>query len=243
MWLGRPIVNVWIVPPLAGLVSDHWVVITLAPEAMPAEKIHWTGILTSVQPRIRLSRSFDERQHSYLGYVLRCRGVIGDEDQEFSVAIGKAAQEKHQLRVGDEVIGASVAVGDSRMETAELYKTSGLRVLSRAETTDAFPPPWTGAPPSLDVFQERRHRRLSARTYTKSCITCQWGCLMPVEMIIDHWNPSRRKYRTETFCYGPKACSLYSAGPNRKVPGRNGMSYVEEDWVDEEEVSHRGPED
>jgi hypothetical protein len=38
---------------------------------------------------------------------------------------------------------------------------------------------------------------------------------MPVEMIIDHWNPSRRHYRTETFCYGPRSCPLYRAGPSR----------------------------
>jgi hypothetical protein len=24
---------------------------------------------------------------------------------------------------------------------------------------------------------------------------------MAVEMIIDQWNPSKRRYRTETFCY------------------------------------------
>ncbi|VAX34096.1 hypothetical protein MNBD_NITROSPIRAE03-308, partial [hydrothermal vent metagenome] len=29
----------------------------------------------------------------------------------------------------------------------------------------------------------------------------------------------------------------------RMVPGRKGMSYTEEDWVDEEETSHRGVDD
>jgi hypothetical protein len=24
---------------------------------------------------------------------------------------------------------------------------------------------------------------------------------MPVEIIIDHWNPSQKRYRFETFCY------------------------------------------
>jgi len=42
--------------------------------------------------------------------------------------------------------------------------------------------------------------------------------------------------RFETFCYGPKSCALYRAGPTRKVPGRKGMSWEEEDWVDEEEL-------
>jgi hypothetical protein len=67
---------------------------------------------------------------------------------------------------------------------------------------------------------------------------------MSVEMIIDQWNPSRRRYRTETFCYGPLSCPVYKAGPARTVPGRRPeMIYVEEDWVDDEATSHRRPED
>ena len=66
---------------------------------------------------------------------------------------------------------------------------------------------------------------------------------MAVEMIIDQWNPSKRRYRRETFCYGPKACPLYAAGPERKVPGRNGVSWTEGDWVDEDATSHRGEEE
>ncbi len=59
---------------------------------------------------------------------------------------------------------------------------------------------------------------------------------MPVEIIIDQWNPGKKKYRFETFCYGPLNYKLYKSGPIRKVPGRNGMVYEEEDWVDEEET-------
>ena len=66
---------------------------------------------------------------------------------------------------------------------------------------------------------------------------------MPVEMIIDQWNPRRRKYRFETFCYGPKSCAFYKPGPTRKVPGRKGMLWEEEDWVDDDAVSHRGMDD
>ncbi|MGD0292108.1 MAG: hypothetical protein ABSC63_21145 [Candidatus Binataceae bacterium] len=62
---------------------------------------------------------------------------------------------------------------------------------------------------------------------------------MPVEMIIDQWNPRQRRYRTETFCYCPRSCPLYEPGPAHKVPGRRGMTYTEEDWVDIEATSHR----
>ena len=64
---------------------------------------------------------------------------------------------------------------------------------------------------------------------------------MPVEIIIDNWNPrGRRKYRSETFCYGPLGCKLHKSGPERQVEGRNGMVYVEEDWIDRMAVEHRG---
>jgi len=35
------------------------------------------------------------------------------------------------------------------------------------------------------------------------------------------------------------SCKFYKAGPTRKVEGRKGMVYVEEDWVDEEVTGHR----
>jgi hypothetical protein len=105
------------------------------------------------------------------------------------------------------------------------------------------PPPWRGIPPPLSIYRERGHRRLAVRTYEEKCTSCIWGCLMAVEMIIDHWNPERRRYRTETFCYGPLSCPLYKSGPARKVPGRRGMTYTEEDWIDDEATSHRGPDE
>ncbi len=62
-------------------------------------------------------------------------------------------------------------------------------------------------------------------------------------MIIDQWNPSQRRYRTETFCYGSLSCPFYQSGPTRKVPSRKGMSYTEEDWVDDDATLHRGPDE
>ena len=204
------------------------------------DKLSWRGRLVSVQPRIRLTRSFDQRSHSYLGYVLTVEGIIGDEQRQFTVAIGKGAQAKHGLKVGDVVSGQCESVEDERLETAGYYKVSRLKVVERGTEQKDSAAPWLGVAPQLEVYRARGHRRLDARTYEGPCSRCIWGCRMAVEMIIDQWNPSKRRYRFETFCYGPKSCRLYKAGPTRKVPGRKGMSWEEEDWVDEEAVGHRG---
>jgi hypothetical protein len=142
--------------------------------------------------------------------------------------------------MADQVSGEGRPVADPRLETAELYKISKLKVCLRSDSPRAKPPPWHGVCPELPTYRQRGHRRLAVKTYANECTACIWGCKMAVEMIVDHWNPSQRRYRTETFCYGPLSCALYRAGPTRKVPGRRGMSYTEENWVDEDATSHRG---
>jgi hypothetical protein len=206
-------------------------------------KIHWCGRIVSVQPRIRLTRSFDERYHSYLGYVIRLDGAFGDQSGEFLVAVGKGAHERHGLCAGMELSGVSAPVDDPRIETTSFYKTSRIKVLGGGETQQSPAPPFRGVPPDLETYRSRGHRRLDPKTYDSKCSTCIWGCKMPVEMIIDQWKPSQKKYRFETFCYGPKSCLFYRAGATRKVPGRKGMTWEEEDWVDEEATSHRGPDE
>ncbi len=201
-------------------------------------KLFFQGTILSIQPRIRLNRSFDESSHSYLGYALKMTGSIAGEDRDFSLGIGKAAQKKHRFQAGDQISGTCVPVADERLEPVAFYKVSQLKKIS-SMSSGINPPPWEDVPPDLDTYRWRGHRRLATRTYDSKCSTCIWGCRMPVEMIIDQWNPSKKKYRRETFCYGPLSCTLYKAGPNRKVEGRNGMVYVEEDWVDEERTSHR----
>ena len=201
-------------------------------------------MITSIQPRIRLNRSFDERSHSYLGYSLQIDGQIDDQEQSFWVGIGKAAQLKHKLQIGIRVEGKAHPVVDPRMETVGYYKVSGLKVMSRTMPVPvADVPPWHEIPPELTEYRQRGHRRLSASTYQTRCSSCIWGCHMPVVITVDQWNPEVRRYREETFCYGPKSCLSYKPGATRKVPGRSGMSFEEEDWVDEEATSHRGPDE
>ena len=215
---------------------------------MPKTETHiprlaWSGRVVAVQPRIRLMRSFDERYHSYQGYLLRIDGRCGDHTGEFLIAVGKGAHDKHRFCVGMDLSGFSIPVDDPRLEAAGFYKTSGIKICKEAKSGTSGTPPFLGVPPNLETYRTRGHRRLNPRTYETKCTTCIWGCRMPVEMIIDQWNPSQKRYRFETFCYGPKSCSLYRAGAARKVPGRKGMSYTEEDWVDEDATSQREPDD
>ena len=222
------------------------------------DKTSFSGLVLAIQPRIQLTRSFDQRSHNYQGFTLRVGTEVGGEPREIMVGIGEAAQAKHMFRVGDQVSGEGVPVARvptelvgriNRLkdriptEPVDLYRVSRLKLLDRKPDTNREPPPWHGVPPPLPTYRQRGHRRLDARTYEGNCTTCIWGCRMPVEMIIDQWKPSLRRYREETFCYGPLSCRLYKAGPTRKVPGRRGMSWEEEDWVDEEVVRHRGPDE
>ena len=178
-----------------------------------------------------------------MGYAIRITGTIDNQHTTFSIGIGKAAQAKFNFKVNDVISGACLPVPNPDMEPVAYYKVSKLAKISAGEPASTSAP-WELVPPELEVYRERGHRRLSARTYESKCSSCMWGCKMPVEIIVDNWNPrGRKKYRSETFCYGPLSCQLYKAGPNRKVEGRNGMVYIEEDWVDEMMTEHRDPDE
>lgn len=200
------------------------------------------GRIIAVQPRIRLLRSFDQRQHNYPGYALLVEGSVGPEQGRAWVGVGPAAQAKHGFRAGGTFAAEVEPVQNTDLEVVDYYKAAKIR-FTPGEAPGSPAPPWTGVPPELPTYRQRGHRRLATQTYDSFCFACIWGCRMAVEMIIDQWNPEKKQYRRETFCYGPKSCPKYQAGPTRKVPGRNGTSWEEEDWVDDEATSERGPDD
>jgi len=80
---------------------------------------------------LRLTRSFDQRSHSCLGYLLRLRGDVTGESGEFAVAIGKGAHEKFAFQAGDRVRGLAQPVADPRIEIADYYRVSGTRSLPK----------------------------------------------------------------------------------------------------------------
>src|SRR3974390_2732634 len=70
-----------------------------------SDKIAWSGRVIAVQPRIRLTRSFDQRSHTYLGYLIRIARTVDGGPADFRVGIGSGTHATHQLRVGDQVEG------------------------------------------------------------------------------------------------------------------------------------------
>lgn len=191
---------------------------------MERVKVFWSGKIISIQPRIRLTRSFDQRSHNYLGYLLTVQGLAGGEERTFIVAIGKEAQAKHQFETGDIASGRSEFVEDVRTEVAEYYKTSELKLVEKRREPAGSPPPWMGLPPPLEIYRQRGHRRLDPRTYTTRCAACILGCRMAVEMIIDHWNP---RSKTETISGGdlllrPSIVSFIQSRADPKGSGKEG---------------------
>ena len=196
------------------------------------DKIHFTGIIISVKARIRLIRSFDQvPTHQYQGYTLILDGEIdGIPRTHFKVAIGPKAHEQHQFRIGDSIRGNAIPLPDSETEWAEFYKVSGLQLIERTHPGDWPPGPDGGIAPPLEQYREQGHFRLKRETCETECVQCPFGLTMSTQIILDHWNPSKVKWRFETHCYGPRGCPRYKAGPAYRVPGRSpGMVYVDDD--------------
>ena len=95
-------------------------------------KSTFKGRIISIQPRIRLMRSFDEASHTYLGYAITLDGELDNINNTFSVGIGKAAHTKHQFKVNDLICGECVPVPDPDTEPTEYYKVSKLKLITRS---------------------------------------------------------------------------------------------------------------
>jgi hypothetical protein len=161
--------------------------------------------------------------------------ILGSGSSAVQYALDEAKLHHHQLQVGDGIMGEYVI---SHKFNPLAYEITSLRVINEAPEPKKGPP-YHGLLPPLSEYQRLGCRRLSEKTYNEKCQTCAFGALMEVDMIIDHWKPSYREHREETFCFGPIKCKTYRSGPKRKVPGRKGMVYTEENWVDEDAVSQR----
>ncbi len=199
-----------------------------------SSKVNWKGKIVSIQPRTRVWRYLtDNRTHYYLGYNFFIEGCSSDGKKQFTVAISEKQQLRSLFRVGDEIEGTAWTKKYEEREFADYYKAGSLKLLDRlAENLEVITPPWIMLPPTMQIYEERGARILSKSLWETKCFKCIWGNMANVEIQWD-FDKDIKKYRFETFCYGPKSCEFYKMGRPRSVPYKNRHSAIDDGYLDE----------
>ena len=206
------------------------------------EKIKWQGTIVSVQPRTTVWRyRLDNRTHYHRGYNLFLDGEANGFSGRFSVAISEMQQKKFVFRIGDEALGTAWTKMYDVSDYADFYRAGSLKVLNHAVQTEPARPPYLIEPPDMATYERRGARMLSASSYKGKCFQCAWATMAAVE-IEYNWGVSK-KYRFESFCYGPKSCKLYKMGKPRAVPYKDSGSSYDEGWMDDLCTENRGWDD
>lgn len=199
-----------------------------------SRKVNWQGEITAIQPRTRVWRYLTHnRTHYYLGYNLFITGSSSDGKEQFTVGISEKQQLKGLFRIGDIIKGTAWTKQYEEREFADYYKAGSLKLLSRATVSlEITPPPWIMVPPAMQVYEERGARILSKNLWETKCFKCIWANMANVEIQWD-FDKNIKKYRFETFCYGPKSCKFYKMGRARSVPYKNMDSAIDDGWLDD----------
>ena len=207
-------------------------------------KVNWKGKIISIQPRTRVWRYLtDNRTHYHLGYNLFIEGHSCHTKKQFTVAISEKQQSKGLFRIDDVLEGTAWTKKYAEREYADYYRAGSLKLLDRVnEHFEVIPPPWIMIPPSLQVYRERGARMLSKSRWKTKCFTCVWANMANVEIQWD-FDKDIKKYRFETFCYGPKSCKYYKMGRARAVPYKNRNSALDDGILDELCTEDRGEDD
>ena len=194
-----------------------------------SQKITWSGVITSIQPRTRVWRYLtDNRTHYHIGYNLFLDGSADGEDKQFVVAISEKQQQNGRYGIGDVINGTAWTKQYPEREFADYYRAGALNCDSRNEIpTMISPPPWIMQPPDMATYEWRGARMLSKSQWQGKCFKCVWATMSNIDII---WDFDRKisKYRYESFCYGPKSCKYYKMGKARSVPYRNRDSSLDE---------------
>lgn len=201
---------------------------------MNTEKIEWQGMIVSIQPRTRVWRYVtDNRTHYHIGYNLFLDGQGDGVQKRFAVAISEKQQQSGGFRIGDEIKGTAWEKEYPEREYADYYRAGALkRIGTVAAIAEPSPPPWMIAPSDMQTYEDRGARLLSLSCWKNKCFQCVWANMANVEI---EWDFDRKikKYRFESFCYGPKSCKLYKMGKPRSVPYKNRGSAIDDGYLDE----------
>ncbi|MBR2836349.1 MAG: hypothetical protein IKE43_11675 [Coriobacteriales bacterium] len=212
-------------------------------ETQIQEKINFSGVIRSVQPRSNVWRyKLYNRTHSTTGYNVFLIGTANGTECEFAVAISEKQQEKMRFHIGDEISGTAWTKKYAKWEYADYYRAGSLKkILATKDLGEETASPWKDEVPPLSVYNWRGCRMLDTRSYKGKCFTCKWACMANVT-IEYNWGVSQ-KFRFESFCYGPKNCKLYKMGKPRAVPYKDCGSDYDEGWMDEMCTERRGDDE
>jgi hypothetical protein len=94
----------------------------------------------SVTLRIRLTRSFDQRSNTYLGYAMKVSGRVGSEAENFASVSGKSRTRNTTSGSATQYPVDALPVADPRLESVEYHKISKLKVGLPAAEDKALPP-------------------------------------------------------------------------------------------------------
>ncbi|NLB20391.1 MAG: hypothetical protein GX829_06115 [Clostridium sp.] len=195
-------------------------------------KINWQGIIQSIQPRTRVWRYLvDNRTHYYIGYNIFLLGKSDVDLTEFSVAISEKQQQKYNFQIGDSIKGTAWTKMYPKREFADFYRAGSFRILERNHRLIESTAPWIGVVPTMDVLDERGGRMLSKSRWKRKCFPCYYASMANVEIIWD-FDKDIKRYRFESFCYGPKSCKYFDPGPARSVPYKGMGSVLDTGWLD-----------
>lgn len=197
-------------------------------------KLNWQGEIVSIQPRTRVWRYLtDNRTHYLLGYNFFMIGSSGTGKKQFTVAISEKQQLRGLFRIGDVIEGTAWTKKYEEREFADYYRAGSLKLLDRAdENLEIVQPPWIMMPPTIQIYEERGARLLSKSLWETKCFQCVWANMANVEIQWD-FDKDIKKYRFESFCYGPKSCKFYKMGRPRSVPYKNRGSAIDDGYLDE----------
>lgn len=199
-----------------------------------ASKVNWQGEIVSIQPRTRVWRYLaDNRTHFHLGYNLFVDGNSSEGKKQFTVAISEKQQFKMLFKIGDVTEGTAWKKKYVEREFADYYKAGSLKILSKSvENLEMLAPPWTMLTPMMQTYEERGARLLSKSLWKTECFKCIWANMANVEIQWD-FDKEIKKYRFETFCYGPRSCKRYKMGRARSVPYKDRDSAIDDGYLDE----------
>ncbi len=184
-------------------------------------RIRWRGEIRAIQCRAWIWRyRVDNRTHNHVGYNLWIDGEASEEREAFIVAISEKQYEKLRFGIGDVAAGTAWPCVKAKHDIADYYRAGSLKILSRPDESAGseaiVEPPFVGPMPPLEVFERRGARMLDLRRWRSKCMPCIWANQSAVE--IEYNFGKSKRFRKETFCYGPRSCPNYTMGRPRAVP-------------------------